>query len=112
MLETSTVEMSSSTDVSNTSAGPADVQKPKTVNIVLGFFFMLNFVVGTGFLSVPYAFFSGGLLVGVATLLVVSFVAWNCAIWEIEVMARAQVSQCRYTATIGSIIVLYPCRLL
>ena len=65
---------------------------PRTVNIFLGFFFMLNFVVGTGFLGIPYAFFKSGLLTGVATLSVVSFISWNCAIWELEVMARAQVS--------------------
>lgn len=53
---------------------------------------MLNFVVGTGFLGIPYAFFSSGLLIGVATLTVVSFISWNCAIWELEVMARAQAS--------------------
>ena len=65
---------------------------PKTVNIFLGFFFMLNFIVGTGFLSIPFAFVSAGLLAGAATLVVISFVSWNCAIWELEVMARAQVT--------------------
>ena len=65
--------------------------KIRTVNIFLGFFFMLNFVVGTGFLGVPYAFYHSGLLTGVITLVAVSFVSWNCAIWELEAMARAQV---------------------
>ena len=66
--------------------------RPKTVNIFLGFFFMLNLVVGTGFLGIPYAFYSAGLLAGAVTLIIVAFVSWNCAIWTLEVMARAQVS--------------------
>ena len=70
----------------------SSLKTPRTVNIYLGFFFMLNFVVGTGFLGIPFAFFSSGLLIGVATLTVVSFISWNCAIWELEVMARAQAS--------------------
>ena len=70
--------------------------RPKTVNIFLGFFFMLNLVVGTGFLGVPYAFVSAGLLAGAATLVVIAFVSWNCAIWELEFMARAQVTPVYY----------------
>ena len=65
---------------------------PKTVNIFLGFFFMVNFVLGTGFLSIPYAFYHTGIVAGAVTLVVISFISWNCAVWELEVMARAQVS--------------------
>ena len=69
-----------------------DQKNPKTVNIFLGFFFMVNFVLGTGFLGTPYAFYYTGIIAGVASLIVISFVSWNCAIWELETMARAQVS--------------------
>ena len=55
---------------------------------------MLNLVVGIGFLGIPYAFVTSGVLAGVITLGVSSFVSWNCAIWELEVMARAQVRVC------------------
>ena len=65
--------------------------EPKTVNIFLGFFFMLNLVVGIGFLGLPFSFVSGGILPGIITIAVAAFVSWNCAIWELEVMARAQV---------------------
>ena len=65
---------------------------PKTVNIFLGFFFMVNFILGTGFLGIPYGFFHGGLIAGLSSLLVVALVAWLCALWELEAMARAQVS--------------------
>ena len=66
-------------------------ETPKTVNIVIVFFFMINFVLGTGFLGIPFAFFHAGALAGALTLLVVSFVSWVAAIWVLEVMARAQV---------------------
>ena len=65
--------------------------RPKTVNIFTGFFFMVNFVLGTGFLGIPFAFFHAGLLAGAVTLAVISFITWNTALWELECMARAQV---------------------
>ena len=66
--------------------------EPRTVNLFLGFFFMVNFVLGTGFLGIPYGFVHGGLLVGIITLAIVAVMAWLCAIWEVEAMARAQVN--------------------
>ena len=72
--------------------GKQDGDKPKTINIFLGFFFMVNFILGTGFLGIPYGFFHGGLIAGLCSLLVVAFIAWLCALWEVETMARAQVS--------------------
>ena len=71
--------------------GSGEDGKPRTVNIFLGFFFMVNFVLGTGFLGIPYGFVHGGLLAGVVTLTIISVMAWSCAIWEVEAMARAQV---------------------
>ena len=64
---------------------------PKSVNIFLGFFFMVNFCLATGFLGVPFSFFYAGYLASIPTLLLVAFVSWNNAEWEIETMARAQV---------------------
>ena len=63
----------------------------KTFNIIVGFFFMANYQLGTGFLGIPFAFFHEGVLAGTLTLVVVAFVSWNTAIWVLEVMARAQV---------------------
>lgn len=64
---------------------------PKTVNTFLGFFFLINYCLGTGFLGVPYSFYYAGYFAAVPTLLLVVFVAWNAVRWELEVMARAQV---------------------
>ena len=70
-----------------------DRKKPrKTINIFMGFFFMVNFCLGTGFLGIPYSFFYSGLLAGMPTLILVGFVSWLNANWSVECMARAQVS--------------------
>jgi len=67
-------------------------KKPKSVGLFSGFFFNINYIVGTGFLSVPYGFYQAGTLTGTVTLLALSFVSWNAANWIIESMARSQVS--------------------
>lgn len=67
-------------------------QKIKSINIFLGFFFIVNFCLGTGFLGVPYAFFYSGYLAAVPTLLLVTVISWINANYLLEVMARAQVS--------------------
>ena len=69
-----------------------NVGEIRSVGILSGFFFMINFVVGTGFLSVPYAFYKAGVVSGAVTLIVLSFISWNTANWVVETMARAQVS--------------------
>ena len=69
-----------------------DRNQIRSVGILSGFFFMINFVVGTGFLSVPYAFYHAGVVSGAITLIILSFISWNTANWVVETMARAQVS--------------------
>lgn len=64
----------------------------RTVNIFLGFFFVVNFCLGTGFLGVPYAFFYSGTLVSVLTLGLIATISWTNANFLFEVMARAQAS--------------------
>lgn len=64
----------------------------RTVNIFLGFFFVVNFCIGTGFLGVPYGFFYSGYLASIPTLIVIATVSWINATYVLEVMARAQVS--------------------
>ena len=67
-------------------------KQPKTVHVFFGFFFVVNFCVGTGFLGVPYAFYYSGFFAAIPTLLTIAFISWTAANWELEVMARAQVS--------------------
>ena len=61
------------------------------VNIFSGFFFLVNYSLGTGFLAIPYSFFHAGYSAAILTLLVIVFVSWMHASWLLEVMARAQV---------------------
>ena len=66
--------------------------EPKTINIFLGFFFFVNFCLGTGFLGVPYSFYYSGYLAAIPTMLIISIVSWINATYVVECMARAQVS--------------------
>ena len=66
---------------------------PKTINIFVGFFFVVNYCLGTGFLGIPYAFFYSGYLAALPVLLFISVVSWVNANYLLEVMARAQVSE-------------------
>ena len=65
----------------------------KTVTIYLGFFFVLNYCLGTGFLGIPYSFFYSGYLAAIPTLLFVSVISLINANYLLEAMARAQVSR-------------------
>lgn len=76
--------------------GSKKKREEKTVNIFFGFFFVVNFCLGTGFLGIPYSFFYSGYLAAVPTLLFVSCMAWVNANYLIEVMARAQVRKKKY----------------
>ena len=71
--------------------GGSDGSRPKTINIFLGYFFMVNFCLGTGFLGVPYSFFYSGYLAAVPTLALAAFLTWLSSTWLLEVIARAQV---------------------
>ena len=66
-------------------------RRPKSVNILLGCFFLINYNLGNGFLTFPYSFYYAGYLAAIPTLLLIAFMCTIAAIWEVEVMARAQV---------------------
>lgn len=65
--------------------------EPKTFNIVLGYFFLINYCVGTGFLGVPYAFFYSGYVAAIPTLIFTALSGYVTSRWLIEVISRAQV---------------------
>lgn len=71
--------------------GATNKKEPKSVNVFLGFFYIVNFCVGTGFLGIPYAFFYSGFLAAIPTLLFMAVINWINANYLLEVMARAQV---------------------
>ena len=80
----------------------SDQSEPKSVDLVSGFFFNINFIVGTGFLGVPYGFYRAGTLTASVTLLALSFISWNSANWVVETMARSQVTIFTYVGFLGS----------
>ena len=77
------------------SSGKAGGSKkgPKTISIFLGFFFVVNYCLGVGFLGIPYAFFYSGYMAAIPALLFIAVVSWVNANYLLEVMARAQVSK-------------------
>ena len=68
---------------------------PKTLHIVIAFFFLVNYELGTGFLGIPFASYQAGILAGIFTILFCGFIGWCNAIYTLEVMARAQVYKYR-----------------
>ena len=65
--------------------------EPATMHIFLGFFFLLNFCIGPGFLGIPYSFFYSGYLAAVPTLVLIALVNCVTVLYLLEIMARAQV---------------------
>ena len=76
----------------NKGEGKRQGKRHKTISVYLGFFFVINFCLGTGFLGIPYAFFYSGFLAAIPTLLFVSVISLLNANYLLETMARAQVS--------------------
>ena len=82
--------------------------EPKTVNILVGFFWLLNCQLSTGFLGIPFSFVHAGLLAGLATFITVVFICWMTSNWLLEVLSRAQVKHgqlisCRMLLTVNSL---------
>ena len=67
-------------------------EKDRTVHIAVGFFFFINYCIGTGFLSIPYAFAYSGYLAAIPTITFITFATWIGSNYVLEVLARAQVS--------------------
>ena len=52
--------------------------------------FVLNFVIGSGFLGVPYAFEQAGVLLGPLLVAAVTLLLLHTAMYELEAMAIAE----------------------
>ena len=72
---------------------PVNHDSLKTVSIFLGFFLVINYCLGSGYLGIPYAFFYSGYLAAIPTIIFIALVNWINTNYLLEVMARAQVSQ-------------------
>eukprot|EP00667_Euglena_gracilis_P005449 EG_transcript_5488 len=63
---------------------------PKGRSAAFATMVMVNAIVGSGVLSLPYAFVKGGLLLSSVFLMIVSFCAYITASWLVEAQSRAQ----------------------
>lgn len=70
-----------------------DESMPKPLHIIIAFFFLVNYELGTGFLGIPFASYQAGILAGIITILICGFIGWCNAIYTLEVMARAEASE-------------------
>ncbi len=77
---------------SSACGGSGTPKGPKTLHALLGFFLLIDFSIGVGFLGIPYSFFYGGYLPSILTTLIAAIVNYCASIYVLEVMARAQVS--------------------
>ena len=64
---------------------------PHQFNAVIGYFYNLNFIVGTGFLGIPFTFYHAGVIPSIATLTILSVCGCITALWMLEILARARV---------------------
>ena len=72
-------------------SGRQHATEEKGMHVIIGFSYMANYLLVTCYLGFPYAFFHGGILASVLTLVVICFASRFTADWVLEVMARAQV---------------------
>jgi amino acid permease len=52
--------------------------------------FTLNYIMGTGFLTLPYAFYKTGIIIGISVLGVITFISILAAFFVLEAIARGQ----------------------
>ena len=64
---------------------------PHQFNAVIGYFYNLNYIMGTGFLGIPFTFYHAGILPSIASLTILSVCGCITALWMLEILARAQV---------------------
>uniref|UniRef100_A0A7S3GH40 Amino acid transporter transmembrane domain-containing protein n=2 Tax=Palpitomonas bilix TaxID=652834 RepID=A0A7S3GH40_9EUKA len=71
---------------------PAKVELPTHFySPLVGYGFAVNYIVGVGVLSVPYAFFAAGLPVSITSLFLASIIELLAVYWILEASARAKV---------------------
>jgi hypothetical protein len=70
------------------------VPKVKSYNLFTGYFYFINFIVGTGILNLPYVFYNSGIIAATLTLLFISMINCCTVMWIMESQSRAQVHAC------------------
>ena len=66
--------------------------KPKPqYNVLIGYFYNLNFILGTGFLGIPFTFYNAGIVSSLLTLTLLSVSGCITALWMLEILGRTRV---------------------
>ncbi|KAI6660557.1 hypothetical protein LOD99_14141 [Oopsacas minuta] len=61
------------------------------INIVQGYFYIINYTLGSGFLSLPYIFYKAGTLVTTVSYVFYCVVGCVCALYVVEFLGRVKV---------------------
>ena len=64
--------------------------KPHHFNVVVGYFYILNYFIGSGFLSMPFIFYNVGIIASVATLSFLCIVGCITSLWVLEILCRSR----------------------
>jgi hypothetical protein len=68
----------------------ANGDPPSSYGLLVAFAVMINYIIGTGVFSLPYAFIQAGSLLSIISILVFGGVSTLCAVWVLEFMARTE----------------------
>ena len=60
-------------------------------NVIIGYFYNLNFILGTGFLGIPFTFYNAGIIPSLLTLTLLSVTGCITALWMLEILGRAKI---------------------
>ena len=72
---------------------------------LIGYFYLLNTIIGSGFLGIPFAFYHAGLFPSFITLSILSLCSCITSLWLLEIMGRARVlDKLRRGETVGQIL--------
>ncbi|EDV23113.1 Transmembrane protein 104-like protein [Trichoplax sp. H2] len=65
-------------------------EEASNYGVFIGYLYLVNYILGTGFLGIPYVIHHGGTIAGCLTLLTISFFSCLTSIWTLETISRAQ----------------------
>ena len=65
--------------------------KPHQFNVIIGYFYILNYFLGSGFLSISFVFYNVGMIPSLITLSILCIVGCITALWLLEIMGRSRV---------------------
>jgi len=68
----------------------SEVNNAKEMGMLPAFVMSVNFIIGAGFLSLPYVLYHTGIVIGVGTIFLITGMLIVSCLWTLEVCSRAQ----------------------